>query len=1659
MPRSAKFVAVIAAAATAAAVFLGVSNIRLQERADGLQRQIALLKEQGADAGEAARKEIADAAKARDEADARARAAAQAASPAPFAVEKVEYAGKDSLRVQFSLRPDMDVVRQYVSVEPLEAGALSMRYTTPHGDHPATDGYLPILTITGDFAFGTNVTLRIRKGFPAHGGADAPALAEDFVYRFQRAPLDPHVDFADSGRYLPATESPEISLKCVNVPAVEVAVRRVPAANIVQMLALEEGEYSRIWKSWSASASQREEFVRDISGEPVVSVLGAEGAPNKPASVRCKIPPIPDPAEDAPRAGAARGIYLVRAAIAGKDRDDGGWYGESGANPYRFRVVCVSDLALSVRRLDDGGALLVWLNSFTSGKCVEGAEILVYSSANVLVAKGRTDADGLCRPDRIAPGEPFAVVARAPGGADATFLALRNSCFVDETYPVASREPYVKPDASSAFVWTERGIYRHGEKIFLGALLRNGRGVAGRPQPVVVELLNPLGDLYAKKTLVTSAEGALSCEEFSVPADQPGGKWSFRVLMPGDSGVRLGGATVKIEEFAPPQIRVKADDAGASLPGYSFTASAEHLFGGPAKDLVCEGAVVFEDALFAPAAWKGYRFGNDDRGLKPSFRRLAKARLDDAGRHVFAAPLFADSGLPKAAVRATGQATVFEDGGRAASTRVSSILHYYPYYIGTTLAEWMEKPAIGFPQIDVACVMPDGRRATEQKRLFARIEKIETSYSMRENDDGWATWDSERIRQIVADQIPVPALPDGDTVLTLPVSEPGDYVLTIADIASEVSFAGQFYLSAHGAGEGVTARLSRPGEVSISCDKPFYRVGEAPRLVVRSPFAGNALVTIARDSLIWREVVALTNATAELELPAAARAWAPNVDVAVSVVQAVKPGDGRFAVRAHGQTIVSVRPEDAEIPLALDATVSTGAADGAAVDVAISAQLPQGARDDAFVTVCVVDEGINLLTGEKRPDPIGFFATPRMASHPLFDLYDRLLPVYEDPALKASGMKTGGGFGAELLSRVSPQPTRRFKPLALWTADIPLDAQGKARARFALGEFVGEIRVTAVAWTKAAAGAAAIHRKVAPKLVAQPDAPRFAAPGDVFSVSMPLSNRSGAPMRAAYSLALSGPVEFAKDGGAPNGAMELADGETKIAVFRLAAKGVGEATLAFTATGAGEVHEKEIHLPVRPAMPWRESSGVEMLAPGKSISFPAPAPGETVRRSFSVSGSRLGELASALEWLAEYPHGCLEQTTSRIFPLVASGGILAATRENAAATNLSAYVAAGVRRVESMIRATDFVMWPDCTSAPWDREVSLYAAHFLVEAANAGANFNPAARRRVLRFLSSWALSTNATVSAYACHTLALAGELRRDRMLALYDARAKMDALSRSRLARAFIAGGDRARARELLASAGAPQSLKEAAFALLALLELDAEDPRIPRLALYLTSLRDKTTYSWGTTDTNAHALLALGAYYRRFAPPSGESDKLEVARHDNADGSVTFVNTGAATAFICWRKAELPETAELAAASSAVALQKRLLDKDGNALAPERRLECGDLVYVELEFVSKETRTYSDLVFEDLLPAALEPVRGTLEEDAARASAQWVMRSDVRDDRVFVFSKLFKAIAGEKFVFRYPARVVTPGEFILPAATVEAMYAPEIRANAASARISAR
>ena len=1200
------------------------------------------------------------------------------------------------------------------------------------------------------------------------------------------------------------------------------------------------------------------------------------------------------------------------------------------------RVVCMTDLGLHVRK--DGPDLSVWVTSLTNAVPVSGVHVEAYSRANELLAGAMTGPDGLCRLAIKSGAEPYGILATK--GGDCSFITLVPRMETNEFYPGGVRDRYLAPGEAEAFVWTERGIYRHDETIFVQALVRHATNHESRiaNHELSLVLVGPRGKPFRSVPARTDASGAVTCDALFVPAQQPSGTWTVQLRLPGKDGALLGERDIRVEEFVPPQIRVKLRPLDETN---RYEISAEHLFGGAARSLACQTAVTFEDASFNPKGWYGWSFGDERAYIRPNFVREEDLVTDDSGRCAFSVRYPSNCGRPAEMVMVSVEATVIEDGGRPVTVRRTERRHFYPFYIGSDLPAVLAAPTDGKPpKVRIACVAPDGTALAGVRRL-----KVTLRCSDRRSSGDAVNFTADTDA-------------DGRAEVELPMDRCGSWQLTVADPWTDVAFSRDFWYTSSEYEYAELGGGGRRASLELALDRAVYRAGETPRLTIKSPFAGTALLAVHRDRTVYTEVVALTNATTEIALRPVEPQWAPNVDVTVSVVRPLERASGVATVRV-------VPPEKVEVAVKCEPVA------GREGLVAVEFTAP-GATDAA---VALVDEGINILTAEPVPDPDGWFHRARTADRSLYDVYNRLLKAVTGPIGRA---KMGGGADADLLGRISPQPTRRFRPLALFRSGVK-PTNGVFRVVFDVGEFAGELRATALAWNVRAAGAAKAVRKVRPALVMQPDAPRFAAPGDRFETSLHLS----------------------------------ADGlETNIFAFVTASGEPGEMVLPFEYAFRGQVHRREILLPVRPAVAWRETNWVERC--GAKRPKAGVVRGKNEVTSCEVFESRAGELAAAYRWLADYPHGCLEQTSSRILPLLGVPG-----KEE--------FVDAGVRRVVSMIRGGHFVMWPDCDYEPWDKEVSLYASHFLVEAWRKGAQVPDWARERILGFLRSWATSKDRSVAAYACHSLALAGEQAADGMNRLYDERGDLSPLDRARLARAYVRGGDLKRARELARNAASPGSVKEAAFSLLAALEAGEEAP-VAALVAYLESHRDRATFAWGTTGDNAHALLALGEYYRRRPAEPG-------------------------AAFAVWRRLDLPRPEEVRDESNVIDVRREFRTL-GGAPADLSNLRRGDLLVVELTLSAAESRWFSDLVVEDLFAAGLEYAG---EEGDARPN--WVMRYDARDDRMLVFSKRFWMEKGNEVKFRYRVRAVTAGEFALPGVAVEAMYAPAVRARRAPGRVVVR
>src|SRR5260370_33775159 len=183
-----------------------------------------------------------------------------------------------------------------------------------------------------------------------------------------------------------------------------------------------------------------------------------------------------------------------------------------------------------------------------------GAGVRLYARNNGELAAVTTDSGGIAR---IAGGllrgnggdEPFVVTAHGHEG-DFNFLEIGRPAFDLSDRGVSGR---TQPGPVDPFLYTDRGIYRPGERVELVALVRDDKANAVSGLPVGLRLLRPDGIEVEKRQPTGDQLGAYR-QSFALPRDARIGAWRVELRLD-PRAPPIGAAEFRVEGFVPPHVK------------------------------------------------------------------------------------------------------------------------------------------------------------------------------------------------------------------------------------------------------------------------------------------------------------------------------------------------------------------------------------------------------------------------------------------------------------------------------------------------------------------------------------------------------------------------------------------------------------------------------------------------------------------------------------------------------------------------------------------------------------------------------------------------------------------------------------------------------------------------------------------------------------------------------------------------------------------------------------------------------------------------------------------------------------------------------------------------------------------------------------------------
>lgn len=1283
--------------------------------------------------------------------------------------------------------------------------------------------------------------------------------------------------------------------------------------------------------------------------------------------------------------------------------------------------------------------------------------------------------------------------------------------------------PPPRNDGLRAFLFTERPIYRPGEKVFIKGLLRNEVGgdflAPGSEKLYALKVKAPGEQQWALPLSFTALAGFSA--EFQ-EQNTPTGAFEV-VLEEARSGRVLARREFQVEAYRVPTFEVQlSSPARVPLDGpFKVKALARYYAGGNVAGQPIAWTVTRRPHYYVPQGREGFlfasstQFAREGQGRAPEVLTRS-ARLDDSGGDEITVNPALDLDGSARVYRFEATVTGADNQVVSASQEVRALP---PFVLGLKLPRYSEKPFTLTPEV-IAVGVDDKLLAGQEVtvRLYRRTwhsQLRETPFATGEARYVTTQEDVKQAEQVLTTQKQAVSP-------SLELKESGVYVVELVardKLGRVQTLSADLYV---GGNTPVAWKKSRQGVFELATDKPRYRPGETARIVIQSPFQqGRALVVVEEpqgNTYTWREV---SGGKAVYELPIRSQ-HVPNVAVHVALMRG-RLGEGttddsRYRPQTLGASIdVEVEPVSHQVAVELKHPETVRP--GTKLPLELELKDERGQPLAGEVTLWLVDEAVLSLAPEGPLDPLTAMIVRNTRGTSLRDtrnsVLGRILEQEEDP---------GGDGSEEEDSEGSTRVVRKnFQTVPYYQATLQVPASGKLSLRIPLSDDLTNFRVRAVA-------ASGLQRfgykqtvlRVRLPVLVQPVLPRFVRQGDRFwgGALGRVVEGEGGPGRV--SLQLSGPAAAKALG--PAVELQTNRASSFLTPFTVRSADVSQPQELKVRVDVERKSDKagdafEVKLPVLPDRTVENFAYFQTLQAGSNPLRPLPEParpGTATQRVLVTSVPGVLELFAGLEYLATYPHGCLEQKMSQLYPEVEQATVLKRLElQTAFAKQAGAYVQ---RLQEEMPAYQDsqglFAFWP---GSPGDVQVTAQAVEFLEAARRAGMKVDEKllgraveSLKRVLRsdytgLGSAWRYNQQTA----ALRALTRVGSLDEHYLVDLFQQRTRLDVASLGDLASTMSTQPQRYRTSLdalrgdlwdsviIKLNRGKPvfEGLKwrrnawgegyllsqpsSVASVFEALLYLDPADPRHEQLRDALLSYASPGR-GFGSTYENRRALAALALYLDRAKPVVPETTvelsaggslrvgpQVKTARTSVAgDAQLTAsVRGGPVGAMVSARYVPATPGDKVQALKQGLLVSRSAthLHADGSAetyfddkAGAMKDLKAGDILELHTRLVTDEERTHVALVVP--FAAGLEPLNPELANAPAEArpsQADSLTPAYVQrlDHEVRYY---FLRLPRGTHTFHFRVRAATEGSFVHPAPYAELMYREEVRGRGEGMRV---
>jgi len=1348
-------------------------------------------------------------------------------------------------------------------------------------------------------------------------------------------------------------------------------------------------------------------------------------------------------------------------------RDDPASKSYYNKDRWATRNILASNIGLTAKRGNDNSIKIAVTNILTT-EPMGDVELELMDYQHTIISKIKSGSDGFADVDL--KRKPYLLIAKK--GSERGYLKLDDgNSLALSRFDVSGEE--VK-NGIKGFIFGERGVWRPGDTMFLNFIVEDKEQKLPKEHPVEFSLYTPNGQLY-KHAVQNNADDGFYLFKTNTDASSPTGNWLAKV--------KVGGASfekrIKVETVMPNRLKINVEFGKDAVLGEGNTTTgtinAKWLFGAVGKNLKAK----IDASLYAKttsfAKFAGFEFDNPTANYSTQQKTIYDGTLDADGNATLKPDFQIDETAP-GMLNANLVIKVFEPGGTFSIDNMT--IPYSPYnsYVGLKLPDG-EKPfdyllAGKNHTSQIVNVDSKGNLIGGSNDVEVEFYRIQWRWWWDNNGDNLSNFTQNEYNKLLKKE--KVHLNNGRGQWTFGTSENewGRYLILVKDLKSGHTSGSTLYIDEPGwQSRSGDADQTAATMLQFQSAKEKYNVGDEVVLNIPSSKGGRVLVSIENGSKVLQSFWKETTQGQTVVKFKADKTMSPNVYATVSLLQPHSQTINDLPIRMYGSIPIFVEDKNTILKPVLNIPNSIRPEQNVSFSVS-----EQNGKEMTYC-VAIVDEGLLDLTRFKTPDPHEAFYAREALGVKSFDMFDYVIGAWGGDLER---ILTIGGDGDAAIGK--QKTANRFKPVVKYLGPFHLKSRQTQKQSFTLPSYIGSVRAMVVAAHDGSYGFAEKAVAVKKPLMILATMPRVLGPGETIKLPVTIFAMENNIKNVNVSLQSNPFLEVV---GSSSQTVSFTQPGEQMVYFDVRVKsntGIGKVKLI--ASSGGEKADYEVELDIRNPNPPVTSISEITLSPVQQWKTTAAPIGvaATSTATIEISSVPSMNLQKRLDYLIEYPHGCIEQTTSAVFPQLVLNQLT--DLDDYKKAQVDKNVKAGIGKLQNFQRPDGgFSYWPGGNES--DEWGSNYAGHFLVEAQTNGYLVSDYLLQQWKNYqrgkANSWVASTTNfyggdLTQSYRLYTLALAkapelGGMNRLKEFKYLSPEAKW------RLAAAYQLAGQTNTALDLISGLATTfdvrttpgytygSNTRDEAMVLETLTLLNKKDKAKQLVDLIAAKLSQDYWYS---TQTTAYSLIAIAKFCGKnpsaakiisSATIDGKQTDINAATYlrqlpvvfkNQNTSNVLITNKGSNTLYVRMITKGQPLAGDSLKVNNNPAvlnMSVSYVSQDGKAIDINKLTQGSDFVAKVIIKNPGGRGRYTEMALTQIFPSGWEILNARMLGGEGTFKSSYSAYQDIRDDRVYTY---YNINANETLTYYVQLNASYLGRYFLPGTFSEAMYDNTISAG---------